>query len=80
MEAVRWGRLDRKYASLVASGRALCDVCGELIEPDAHFELDHEYGKVVEDWDVLQTIPAQSQTWHVLGVVLTEPDVRPLPS
>jgi hypothetical protein len=31
----------RKYASLVASGRASCSRCGEPIEPGTPWDLDH---------------------------------------
>ena len=34
-------KMRRKYASLVASGLALCTRCGELIEAGTPWDLDH---------------------------------------
>ena len=36
----------RKYASLVASGRAWCTRCGEFIEPDEPWDLDHDNSRL----------------------------------
>ena len=39
-------KMRRKYASLVASGRALCSRCGELIEPGTPWDLDHDNSRL----------------------------------
>ena len=38
-EAGKSVKRDRKYASLVASGRAICTRCGKLIKRDGRWEL-----------------------------------------